>query len=109
MRIGNLYEHIPAALPQEITDTLAAGSNVRIERIVSRAHHSSPDFWYDQPEDEWVVLLKGEAALRFAADDRLLHMTEGMHVHIRAHERHRVEWTAADVDTIWLAVFYRAT
>jgi cupin 2 domain-containing protein len=26
---------------------------------------------------------------------------------IGAHEKHRVEWTSPDEDSVWLAVFYR--
>ncbi|MGE5651359.1 cupin domain-containing protein [Noviherbaspirillum sp. UKPF54] len=106
MEYGNLYRDIPAQLPAEITNRLAGAGDVRIERIVSRGHRSPPGFWYDQPEREWVMVLKGEAALRFEQGDRLLRLAEGDHVTIPAHERHRVEWTAQHEDTIWLAVFY---
>jgi len=107
MKEGSLFAGIPAALPQEMLQTLAAGDGVRIERIVSRGHCSPPDFWYDQDEHEWVLLVSGEAVLHFAADDRRLHLHAGDFVHLDAHERHRVEWTPADRDTIWLAVFHR--
>ncbi|RJG07445.1 cupin domain-containing protein [Noviherbaspirillum cavernae] len=108
MDTGNLFQHIPATLPDELTDTLVSGRQLRIERIVSRGHASPPGFWYEQDSDEWVLLVKGEAGLRFESGDRLLHLTEGMHVHIRAGERHRVEWTSDAGDTIWLAVFHEA-
>ncbi|RZI44643.1 cupin domain-containing protein [Herbaspirillum sp. HC18] len=106
METGNLYGQIPAHLPEEIFQVLATGKNMRIERIVSHGHCSPPGYWYDQPDHEWVALLKGEARLRFERDDRVVHMSEGDHVHIAAHERHRVEWTKEDTDTVWLAVFY---
>lgn len=97
---------IPAELPQEVTESLATGNGVRIERIISKGHCSTSDFWYDQEQNEWVLLVKGEARLRFEEGNRILHMTEGTHVNIRAHERHRLEWTREDAETIWLAVFY---
>jgi len=103
---GSLYGQIPAALPAELVQNLAGGNGMRIERIVSRGHCSPPGFWYDQPDDEWVVLIKGEARLRFEAGERVVHLREGDYVHIAAHERHRVDWTAESADTIWLAVFY---
>jgi cupin 2 domain-containing protein len=79
---------------------------VRIERIVSRGHQSPPDSWYDQSEHEWVVLLTGAARLRFAEPSTVVELFPGDHVHIGPHVRHRVEWTAPDRDTIWLAVFF---
>jgi cupin 2 domain-containing protein len=106
MKAGNLYHDIPAALPAEIIETLAAGNGTRIERIVSHGHCSAPGFWYDQTEHEWVLLLKGAATLRFADDDCLLHLSPGMFVNIPAHRKHRVESTSMDEDTVWLAVFY---
>ncbi|MFC7515595.1 cupin domain-containing protein [Herbaspirillum sp. GCM10030257] len=105
--IANVYQDIPAALADELIQTLAGAGGVRIERIVSRGHCSSPGFWYEQAEHEWVLLLKGEACLRFERDDRKLLLAEGDHVTIPAGERHRVEWTRNDgTDTVWLAVFY---
>lgn len=108
METGNLYQDIPDQLPHELSQVLlAANANrVKIVRIVSKGHCSAPGFWYDQQDNEWVLLAKGEARLRFEAGDRLLHLTVGMHVNIAAHERHRVEWTSDIEETIWLAVFY---
>lgn len=107
MKSGQFLQDLPCALPDEVIQVLVAAQGLRIERIVSRGQHSPPGFWYDQEEHEWVILLQGAARLRFAADDRVLDMLPGCHLHIAAHERHRVEWTAPDADSVWLAVFYR--
>ena len=106
METGNLYGQIPTSLPEELFQMLGGAGRVRIERIVSRGHQSPPESWYDQDQPEWVALLKGEATLRFERDNRLLRLVEGDWVHIAAHERHRVEWTKENADTVWLAVFY---
>lgn len=106
MESGNLYGQIPTTLTAELVQVLAGSKGMRIERIVSRGHCSPPGFWYDQSDDEWVVLLKGEARLRFEAGERVVHLREGDYVHIPAHQRHRVDWTAELADTVWLAVFY---
>jgi cupin 2 domain-containing protein len=109
MEAANLLQDIPACLPDEILQTLVAGVGMRIERIVSNGHCSPPGFWYDQDQAEWVLLVKGEARLRFAEPERVVHMTPGVHVTIAAHEKHRVEWTALDTETIWVAVFFSAS
>ena len=106
METGNLLHAIPGTLPTEIAECLLQSGGVRIERIVSRGHHSEPGFWYDQTEHEWVLLVQGEAVLRFEQGDQTVHLTPGMYLNITAHERHRVESTAADQETVWLAVFY---
>jgi len=104
--ITNLLGAVPAELPEELTEILVAGQHVRIERIVSRGHASPADFWYDQEDKEWVLVLAGKARLLFEADRQLVELGAGDSLTIGAHIRHRVEWTDPEQDTIWLAVFY---
>ena len=81
---------------------------LRIERIVSTGQCSPPDFWFDQPEGEWVLLIQGAARLRFADEADARQLKPGDFVDIAAHHRHRVDWTAPDQATIWLAIHYAA-
>lgn len=104
--MANLYDNVPAKLPKELVEVVVKNRHVCIERIVSTGHASPEGFWYDQIEHEWVVVLKGEARLRFENGESI-HMTTGDHLHIPAHDKHRVEWTTPDEPTVWLAVFYR--
>ncbi|KAA5602382.1 cupin domain-containing protein [Blastochloris sulfoviridis] len=106
MPTANLFAALPAAGPDEVIETLVARGGVRIERIVSTGQASPPGFWYDQDEDEFVVLLAGAATLRFE-DGRELALRPGDFVDIPAHCRHRVDATQAEPPTIWLAVFSR--
>lgn len=106
MQANHIHADIPAVLPTELVHVLAAGNGTRIERIVSQGHCSPPGFWYDQTENEWVLLLQGQALLRFEQPDRTLRLEAGSYVNILAHEKHRVEWTTPETETIWLAVFY---
>lgn len=101
----NLFSATPGAWPEEIVEELARGAQARIERIISQGHASPPGFWYDQELAEWVVVLQGAARIRF--EDRELELRPGDYLNIAAHEKHRVEWTASDTPTIWLAVHYR--
>ena len=104
----NIFRNIPAVLSSERIETIAETDHVRIERIVSRGHASAPGFWYDQTEDEYVLLLQGHARMRFDGDNGFLSMNPGDGIIIPKHVRHRVEWTDPNQDTIWLAVFYRS-
>jgi cupin 2 domain-containing protein len=105
MQHGDLLRPLPPAGPDEVLDTLLARGGVRIERIVSFGQSSPDGFWYDQSEDEFVVLLAGAATLRFD-DGRDVALTPGAWVDIPAHCRHRVDATAEDEATVWLAVFW---
>jgi cupin 2 domain-containing protein len=102
---GNLLQPLPPAGPDEVLDTLLARGAVRIERIVSFGQSSPDGFWYDQAEHEFVMLIAGNATLKFD-DGRTLDLTPGAWVDIPAHCRHRVEATAQDQPTVWLAVFF---
>ena len=101
---GNLFACLPGKRDRELVEVLAAGGGVRIERIVSTGQASPGGFWYDQPEDEFVVLLAGSATLQFEEGGRRLELRPGDWIEIPAHVRHRVERTDADVATVWLAV-----
>lgn len=100
----NLLSSLPATLPDEITEILVQAKHVRIERIVSQGHVSPDGFWYDQTENEFVLLIHGVARLRF--EDEVVEITAGDWVNVPAHRKHRVEWTTPKTRTIWLAVFY---
>ena len=104
--MSNLFREIPTDLPEEFTESLVAGRDVRIERIVSRGHRSPEGIWYDQPSDEWVALLTGEAELRFENEPAPRRLRPGDWIHIPAHSKHRVESTATEEDTVWLAVHF---
>jgi len=103
--VNNIFSAIPENLEAEVFEQLLAGDGVTIERIISKGHQSPETGWYDQDANEWVMVLKGKAVLLFEDGSRVT-MAEGDFVNIQAHTRHKVEWTAPDVDTIWLAVHY---
>ncbi|MGP1382740.1 MAG: cupin domain-containing protein [Thainema sp.] len=99
----NLFD-LPANLPpDEYFEVLAASSHCRIERIISTGHTTPPGEWYDQAQDEWVVLLQGEAELAYENGERV-HLKAGDYLFIPAHQRHRVESTTTNPHCIWLAI-----
>lgn len=103
---ANLFADMPRNLPEELTETLTASRHVRIERIISTGHASPPGFWYDQPEHEWVVVLRGEATLEFFEKDETRLLSPGDYVSIPPHQKHRVASTSEHAPTVWLAVFF---
>ena len=101
----NLFDDVSRELPSERIDVLLDTPALRLERIVSTGHATPPGEWYEQDRDEWVVVLRGRARLRIEGEaaDRALGV--GDHLLLRAHVRHRVEWTEAP--TVWLALHIR--
>ena len=105
-QVKNLFAEVPAQLPEEWFEVLVQRPAFTLERIVSRGHRSAPGQWYDQEREEWVLVVKGGARLIFERREEVVEMGAGDYMHIRAHCRHRVEWTDPDQETIWLALHY---
>jgi len=105
MLSGNLFSELPDDIPEEIFQTLIQSDHVKIERIVSHGHTSPEDFWYDQAQNEWVLLLQGHARIGFA-DGRKVELHSGDYLNIPAHIKHRVEYTHEEQISVWLVVFY---
>lgn len=104
MIAGNLLAEVPTALTDEELCVLLETPCVRIERIVSTGQASPPGFWYDQDQAEFVLVLAGRAGLLIEGETTVRALEPGSYVHLPAHCRHRVEWTATDTPTMWLAV-----
>ena len=104
--MGSLFDGIPSELPEELFDTISSTDDVNIERIVSRGHASPEGFWYDQEDNEFVLVVKGSAGLKLENEDDIVVLKAGDYLNIEAHVKHRVEWTDSTCETIWLAVHY---
>jgi len=102
---GNIFNQIPSDLSKEVFELLAQNNGVRIERIISKGQKSPDTGWYDQDESEWVMVLRGAAAISFESGT-VLNLTEGDYVQIEPHEKHKVTNTSTNPETIWLAIHY---
>lgn len=103
--IDNIFSGISENISAEVFTSLIKNKNIHIERIVSYGQVTEAGDWYDQQENEWVMVLKGEAKLEFEGG-RVEHLKMGDYIDIPAHIRHRVNWTAEDIETVWLAIHY---
>lgn len=103
MELKNIFSNIAEAGEEEQFNLLLKSPNCRIDRIVSSGHSSPKGFWYDQENDEFVLLLQGEATLEF--EDRLLTLKAGDYLHIPKNCKHRLESSSIDPVCIWLCVF----
>lgn len=95
----NIYQiHSPEA-GQETFCTLHQTPSIKIEAIRSRLCVAG--IVYDQEEDEWVVLIRGNALLEVEGEEISLHAGDSLF--LQKHVRHRVLSTSDDA--LWLAVF----
>jgi len=106
MQVTNIFKNIKKKLPEELFEVLLKTKNMRIERIVSDGHHSPEGFHYEQDENEFVMVLQGEAVLEFLDSNEIVTLKTGDYINILASVKHRVVSTTTKQKTIWLAVFY---
>ena len=104
--IQNIFSSIPDDIPQELFQDILTTDKFRIERIVSKGQSSPEGFWYDQDENEWLILLRGSAGLLFEGNENTIELKPGDYINIPANRKHRVEWTDRTTETVWIAVMY---
>lgn len=101
----NIFANVPDRPDREIFENILETRRFRVERIISRGQVTPPGEWYDQATNEWVLVLKGRARLRWQ-DDTLTELSAGDYLLIPAHVRHRVDWTDPAQETLWLAIHF---
>ena len=108
MVIANLFAQLPKDSGAEVFEALLERPGFRLERIVSMGQATPPGEWLQQEDHEWVLLLSGGAAIRFEGESDPRELKPGDHLLIESFCRHRVEWTATNEATIWLALHFGA-
>ena len=93
----NIYDYLSPQNGETFT-ALLEHKNIKINRIVSSANVEPIE--YNQEEDEWLVLLEGEATLLIENEEKIL--TKGETLFIPAKVPHTVMKTSRG--TVWLTV-----
>ena len=104
MKKYNIFDKVIIDKNEEIFFQIFKNESIRVERIVSNGQKSPEDFWYEQIENEYILLLSGNAILEF--EDFEVELKKGDCLNIEAMQKHRVKFTSLDEPTIWFAVFY---
>ncbi len=96
---------------KEIFELLFSGQEFSVERIISNGQKSPENFWYDQKNNEWVIVLQGNAKIEFQNinnTNEIIELNKGDYILIPAHQQHRVLETSQTEETIWLAIHYKS-
>jgi cupin 2 domain-containing protein len=99
IEINNLYDVLKPKKNHEIFSTLFENHTQKIEAI--RSWLKTPGELYCQHEDEWVVLVEGEAELEIGKTRYQLH--RGDYCFIPKQTPHKVLWTSENA--LWIGVF----
>ena len=104
MKKYNIFEEIIIDKNEEKFFEIFKNETIKIEKIVSNGQTSPQNFWYEQEENEFVLVLEGFAILQF--EDKDIELKKGDCLNIKAKQKHRVKFTSLTEPTIWFAVFY---
>ncbi len=106
--VTNLFKDLPKKLEleEEHHKDIENNAAFRLRRIVSKGHCTPKGEWHDQPYNEWVIMLKGAARLEFENQEQLIAVYPGDYIHLDAHQKHRIDWTDPDCETVWLVLDY---
>ncbi|QKJ26026.1 Cupin domain-containing protein [Aliarcobacter cibarius] len=104
MKKYNIFDKVIIDKNEENFFQIFKNESIRVERIVSNGQKSPEDFWYEQVENEYILLLSGNAILEF--EDFEVELKKGDCLNIEAMQKHRVKFTSLDEPTIWFAIFY---
>jgi cupin 2 domain-containing protein len=104
----NIFDQIPAVIPEELFDLIHKNSNIKIERIISKGHTSPKEGWFDQDLNEWVILLEGEANIEFEDNPKetIVTLVKGSYLFIPKNKKHKVIYTSTEPSCVWLAIFF---
>ena len=103
---GDFLIHKYSDLSEEIFDTILNEKSFFIERIITNGQCTPEDTWLSQARAEFVMLLKGEARLRFRSDNSFVNLKAYEYIVIPPNCEHRVDWVSENEEVIWLAVHY---
>lgn len=102
---NNIFATPNLPLTEELFEPILTTSGLLIERIVSMGQITPPNEWYNQDNDEWVMLVQGNARLLFDHDKgETLNLIAGDYVLIPKNRKHRVVYTSFEPPCIWLAI-----
>ncbi|ANG63254.1 cupin [Marinobacterium aestuarii] len=105
VKVVNLLQGLAPTGAEEVFESLVQRPGFRLERILSWGQVTPEGEWYDQAEDEWVLLLVGGARLLIEGQGELT-LVPGDTLLLPTHCRHRVSWTDPAQVTVWLALHF---
>lgn len=102
----NIFDNIKINKKSEDFFELLRNETIKIERIVSNGQVSPENFWYKQDENEFIVVLEGNAIIEFK-NKKIVKLKKGDCLNIDAFLEHKINYTSVTGPTVWLAIFYK--
>jgi len=101
----NLFNY-PENISEEIFEEIIQGNTFKMERIISPHLPKGDSKWYNQRNNEYVILLQGEAKIELV-DSEIISLKKGDGFLIKSFTKHRVAYTSKNPLAIWLTIHYK--
>ena len=95
----NIFKNLKYDLTKETIDEIFSSPKIRVERITSSGQTTD---WFNQDENELVILLEGEAIIQFL--DKELTIKKGDVINIPSNQIHKT--INLSNTCLWLCIFY---
>jgi cupin 2 domain-containing protein len=105
-KLINLFDIEGWSRDTELFTPIYEQPGFRIERILTAGQTSPALGWYNQDENEMVILLQGNAVIEFD-DNTKAEMKTGDMLVIEKFRKHKVSYTSTEPPCVWLAAFWR--
>lgn len=92
---------------KEIFTKILSSKNIYLERIISNGQVTPEGEWLEDSRDEWVMLLKGKAKIKFFHSEEIS-LKEGDYLLIPSNTKHRVTYTSSRPKCFWLAIYFKS-
>jgi cupin 2 domain-containing protein len=106
IKTQNIFKTNPEKPNEEIFEIILNNKNLKLERIITNGQTTPPGEWYNQENDEWVVLIQGSALILFE-NEKFIILNKGDHILIPKNCKHRVQWVDSNQECIWLALHFK--
>ncbi len=99
----NFFQSLPdVPAGEEVFEPFIESETFFVERIVSNNSVPPKEGWYEQSQDEWVMVIQGSAVLEF--ENQTVELHSGDTYLIKAMTKHKVAYTSSNPVCVWLAV-----
>jgi len=102
----NFFEQKEVKDGKEDFSNIFSSRGLQIKRIISKGYRTPETKWLKDDTDEFVILLRGSASIRFF-NGEIKRMKSGDYLHIPSGTKHKVTYTSKKPCCYWLAIHFK--
>lgn len=100
----NLFDDTLKENNIELSQIIFENEKIMVEKIISQGEISKTDEWFDQSQDEFVILVDGYAEITYS-NLTTTKLSKGDNLFIPKNVKHRVSYTSENC--VWVCIFIK--